>query len=103
MRVGPQNEKSSWSTQEFNKGTSKDIIQNDIVIVKSGYRIRIRIDKDTLAVEPINSSTKKINVYIVYDRNALPRNSTNNFKCKYCIFEATRLQKLEIKNIVAIG
>ena len=36
-------------------------------------------DKDSLAVEQNNYLTKIVNVYIVYDLDVWPRNSTNNF------------------------
>ena len=44
----------------------------------------IKFDKDPLVIEQIN-----VNVYIVYDLDALPRNPTNNFKFKNCLFGAT--------------
>ena len=44
----------------------------------SEYRIGIKFDKDPLAVEQNNYLTKIINVYIVYDLDAWPRNPTNN-------------------------
>ena len=57
-------------------------------IKRSGYRMGIKFDKDTLAVEQ-NSCMSKIvniyiNVYIVYDLNAWSRNPTNNSKFKNC-------------------
>ena len=48
----------------------------------SGYKMGIKFDKDPLAVEESNYSTKIVNVYIVYDLEAWPRNPTNNFKFK---------------------
>ena len=42
----------------------------------------IKFDKDPLAVEESNFSTKIVNVYIVYDLEAWPRNLTNSFKFK---------------------
>ena len=46
----------------------------------------IIFDKDPLAVEQNNYLTKIVNVYIVYDLDAWPRNSTNNSKSKNCLF-----------------
>ena len=57
------------------------------------YRIGIRFDKDPLAVEHNNYLSKTINVYIVYNLDAWPRNPTNNFKFKNCLFGATNTVK----------
>ena len=35
--------------------------------------------------------TKILNVYIVYDLDARPKNRTNNFKFKNCLFGATSI------------
>ena len=40
----------------------------------SGYNVWINFDKDPLAVEQNNYLTKIVNVYIVYDLDAWPRN-----------------------------
>ena len=37
--------------------------------------------------------SKFLNVYIVYDLDAWPRNPTNNFKFKSCLFGATSIVK----------
>ena len=37
--------------------------------------------------------TKLVNVYIVYDLDTWPRNPTNNFKLKNCLFGANNLVK----------
>ena len=57
------------------------------------YRIGIKFDKDPLAVEQKIYLTKIVNVYIVYDLDAWPRNPTNNFKFKNCLFGATTIVK----------
>ena len=57
----------------------------------SGYRMRIKFDKDSLAVEQDNYLTKIVNVYVVYDLEAWARNPTNNFKFKNCLFVATNI------------
>ena len=54
------------------------------IIKLSGYRIGFKFHKDPLAVEQNNSLPKIVNVYIAYDLDAWPRNSTNNFKFKNC-------------------
>ena len=51
-------------------------------IKPSAYTIEIKFDKDPLAVEQNNYLTKIVNVYIVYDLAASPRNLTINFKFK---------------------
>ena len=48
----------------------------------------IKFDKDLLGVEQ-NNHASNINIYIVYDLDAWPRNPTNNFKFKNCLFVAT--------------
>ena len=57
----------------------------------SKYRIGIKFDKDRLAVEQ-NRYLSKI-IYIAYDLDALPRNPTNNFKFKNCLFGAASIVK----------
>ena len=59
----------------------------------SEYGIGIKFDKDLLAVTQNNYLTKIVNVYIVYDLDAWPRNPTNNFKFKNCQFRATNIVK----------
>ena len=53
----------------------------------------IKFDKDPLAVAKNNYLTKIVNVYIVYDLVAWPRNPTTNFKFKNCLFGATNILK----------
>ena len=53
----------------------------------------IKFDKDPLAVEQNNCTTKIVNVYIVYELDAWPRNSTNNFKFKNRLFCTTNIVK----------
>ena len=59
----------------------------------SGFKLRIKFDKNPLAVEQNNYANKIVHVYIVYDLDAWPRNSTNNFKYKDCLFGATSAVK----------
>ena len=37
--------------------------------------------------------SKIVNVYIVYDLDAWPKNPTNNFKLKNCLFGETNMVK----------
>ena len=53
----------------------------------------IKFDTDLLAVEQRNYLTRIVNVYIVYDLDAWPRNPTNNLKFKNCLFGATSIVK----------
>ena len=59
----------------------------------SGYRMRIKFDKESLAVDQNNYLTKTINVYTVYDLDDWSRNPTNNFKFRNCLFGATIIGK----------
>ena len=59
----------------------------------SEYRIIIKFDIEPLAVEQNNCLTKIVNIYIVYDLDAWPKNSTNKFKFKNCLFGATNIVK----------
>ena len=53
--------------------------------------------KDTLAVEQNNYLAKIVNVYIVYELYTWPRNPSNNFKFKNCLFGATNIVKISNK------
>ena len=53
----------------------------------------IKFDKEPLAIEPNNYLTKIVNVYIVHDLDTWPRNPTNNFKLKNCLFGPTTIIK----------
>ena len=53
----------------------------------------IKFDKDPLAIEQNNYLTKIVNIYLVYDLDAWPRNPTSNFKFKNCLFGATNVVK----------
>ena len=46
-----------------------------------------------LAVEQNSYSSKTLNVYIVYDLDAWPINTTNNFKFKNCLIATTNVAK----------
>ena len=57
------------------------------------YRLRIKFDKDPLAVDQKNYLTKIVNLYIAYDLDAWPRNPTSNFRFKNCLFRAISIVK----------
>ena len=59
----------------------------------SGYKMGIKFDQDLLTAEQKNFTTKIINVYIVYNLHAWPRNPTSNFKFKNCLFGSTSIVK----------
>ena len=68
--------------------------------------MRIKFDKDPLAVEKNNYLTKIVNVYIVYDLNAWPKIPLRNVTLKNCLFGATNIVKIVIKRsmcVVATG
>ena len=71
-------------------------------IKPSEYRIGINFDKYLLAVEQNNYLSKIVNIYIINDLNAWPRNPTNNFKFKNCLFGATNIVKIVIKKSMYI-
>ena len=62
-------------------------------IILSEYRIEIKFDKDPLPVEQSNYLNKIVDVCVVYDLDAWPRNPTNNFKFKNYLFGATNIVK----------
>ena len=62
-------------------------------ILLSCIRMGIKFDKDLLAVKQSNYLTKIVNVYIVCDLDTWPRNPTNNFNFKNCLFGATYIFK----------
>ena len=53
--------------------------------------MRVKFDKDPLAVEQNNYLTKIINFYIAYDLAAWPRNPTKIFKFNNRLFGATSI------------
>ena len=53
----------------------------------------IKFDKDPLAAQQNNYTTKIVNVYTVYDLDAWPRNPTNHLKFKNCLFGAVNIVK----------
>ena len=67
----------------------------------SVYIIGMTLDKDPVALEQNNYLTKIVNVYIVYDLDAWPRNPTKNFKSKNCLFGVTSIIKNSDKEMYA--
>ena len=63
----------------------------------SGYKMGIKLDKDSLAVEQNYYLTKYVNVYIVYDLDVSPKIPLRSFTLKNCLFEATNLIKNDDK------
>ena len=57
------------------------------------YKMGIKFDKDTLAVEQTIYSTKFVNDYIDYDLDVLERIPFNNFKLKNCLVGANNIIK----------
>ena len=53
-------------------------------------------------MEQNNYASKIVNVYIAYDLDAWPRNPTNNFSFKNCLFGATNVVKIVIKKSMCI-
>ena len=53
----------------------------------------VKFDKDPSAAEQNNYLTKIVNIYVVYDLNAWPKDPTNNFKLKNPLFGATNIVK----------
>ena len=52
-----------------------------------------KFDKHSLAVEQNNYASKIVNACTVYELDAWPRNPTNNFKFKNCLFGASSVVK----------
>ena len=55
--------------------------------------MKLKFDKNILAVEQKNYLSEIVNVYIVCHLDALPRNPTNSFKFKNCLFGASSVVK----------
>ena len=53
----------------------------------------VKFDKNLLALEQHNYTTKIVTAYIVYDLDNWPKNQTNNFRFKNSSFRATSVVK----------
>ena len=75
----------SWKPKQVFNSKLKPLYTAFLNSIKhSEHRIGIKFDKDPLAVEQNNYLRKIVNVYIIYDLDALSRNSTIfKFKFKY--------------------
>ena len=62
-------------------------------ITHSEYRVEIKCDKDPFSLEQDKHLTETVNVSIVYDLNACPRNPSKNFKFKNWLYGATNIIK----------
>ena len=52
-------------------------------------KVKLKFNKDPLAVEQNNYATKIVNAYIVYDLDNWPYNRLKNISLKSCLFGAT--------------
>ena len=59
--------------------------------------MEIKVDIDPLAVEKNNHLTKIVNIQIVYDLAAWPRNPTNSFELKNSLFGVFNKVKISDK------
>ena len=55
--------------------------------------MRIKLDKDPLAIEQSNYASKILNIYSAYDLDAWPKVRLRNFVIKPCLFGATSIVK----------
>ena len=55
--------------------------------------MRIKLDKDPLAIEQSNYASKILNIYSAYDLDAGPKVRLRNFVIKPCLFGATSIVK----------
>ena len=91
----------SWKLKGVFNSKPKSLYMAFLHSIKlSGYRIGIKFDKDSLAAEQNNNLSKIVNVYIVYDVDHKilldpkdPKDPTNNFKFKNCLFGAIKIVK----------
>ena len=63
----------------------------------SGYKVGIKFDKGSKAVEQNNYTTKVVNAYIGYDLDNSPNNHLRNFTLKDCLFCPTSIVKISDK------
>ena len=79
----------SWKSKGVYNSKLKSLCTAFLYSIKtSRYRIVIKFEKDPLAAEQNNYFTKIVNVYIVCDSDAWPRNPTHNLKFKKCLLGA---------------
>ena len=84
----------SWKSNGVHNSKLKPLHTAFLHSVKlSGYSMRIKFDKDPLAIEQKDYLTKIVNVYLLYDLNNWPKDPINNFKFKNCLFGVTNIVK----------
>ena len=82
----------SWKSKGVYNSKLKPLYTTFFHSIKlSSYRIGIKFDKDLLTIKQNNYFRQIVNVYIVYNLDAWPRNPINNFKFKNYLFGATRI------------
>ena len=59
----------------------------------SGYKVRIKLDKNLLAVKKNNSTAKIVNTYIVLHLDNRPNNPLRNFTIKDFLFGENSIVK----------
>ena len=80
----------SWKSKGVYNSKLKPLYTAFLHSIRSSvYRMGIKFDKDLLAVEENSYLTKTVNVYIIYDLDTWPKNPTNNFKFRNCLYGAT--------------
>ena len=76
----------SWKSKLLYNSKLQQLYTAFLISIKlSEYRIEITSDKDLLAIDQndqMKNLTKFVNVYIVYNLDAWPRNPTNNFNLR---------------------
>ena len=83
----------SWKSKGVYNSKPKPLYTAFLNGIKlSDYKMGIQF-KNRLAVEKNNYFTKIVNVHIVYDLAAWPRNPISKFKFKNCLFGATNIVK----------
>ena len=88
----------SWKSKGIFSSKLKRIYTAFLQSIKfSGYKLGTKFDKDPLPAERNNYVTKIGNACIVYELNAWPKNTTNNFRLKNCLFGATNRVKNDDK------
>ena len=90
----------SWKSSGVFNSKLKPLCTTFLNSIKlSECRIGLKFGKDPSAIDQNNYLTKIVNVYIVYDLDAWPRNPTNNSKFKNCLFGATDVVKSSDKKV----
>ena len=88
----------SWKPKQVFNSKLKPLYTAFLNSIKhSEHRIGIKFDKDPLAVEQNNYLSEIVIAYIVYDLDAWPKNPTNNFEFKNCLFGAANIVKNSVK------